>query len=411
MTCHGLMPRVFFVSVLLSVGLSAFAALTAMCRENKNDEGKRPPGADSGLQVRFLGGGKSVEEQRFVVTGLQVAQLRRLAAAAASNPDAWLDTMVVTVVSDTAAKPRPMLGDYSIDGAALVFAPRYPLRKGTTYRVEVFTEADRRKPALARDFALAPGKKSAPTRLVAVYPSSNVLPENQLKFYLHFSSAMSRGEAYRRVSLLDQDGKRVEFPFLELGEELWDPSGERFTLIFDPGRIKRGLKPRELFGPALVDGRSYTLVVDRLWQDAQGQPMQETRRKKFKVVAPDDTQPSPSGWKIVTPAVATRQPLVVSFGEPLDHAMLQRVLTIVRGDVAVAGRIVISKQETQWSFQPDAEWAPGEHSLTVDAALEDLAGNSIGRPFEVDVFERVEQRPLQETVRIQFEIVERPTSN
>ena len=407
MTCHRLMHRVFFVGVLLSVGLGASAVLTAQDRENENDDGNRPQGVDSGLQVRFLGRGKSVEEQRFVVTGLGVAPLRRLAATAARNPDAWLGTMVVTVVSDTVAKARPMLGDYSIDGAALAFAPRYPLRKGTTYRVEVFSEANGKKPALSRDFALAPGKRSAPTRLVAVYPSSNVLPENQLKFYFHFSSAMSRGEAYRRVSLLDQDGKRVEFTFLELGEELWDPSGERFTLFFDPGRIKRGLKPRELFGPALVEGRSYTLVVDRLWQDAQGQPMQETHRKKFKVVAPDDKQPLPSAWKFVTPAAATRQPLVVSFGEPLDHAMLQRVLTIVRGGDAVAGRIVISKHESQWSFQPDAAWAPGEYSLAVDAALEDLAGNSIGRPFEVDVFEKVEQRPQQKVIRIPFELVER----
>ncbi len=56
---------------------------------------------------------------------------------------------------------------------------------------------------------------------------------------------MSRGEAYRRIHLLDADGKPIERAFLELGEELWDPDGKRFTLFIDPGRIKRGLKPRK----------------------------------------------------------------------------------------------------------------------------------------------------------------------
>ncbi len=406
MTCHRLMLRMFFIGAMLSVGLCTFAIPTvAQKRESKTDEGKGQRFVDSDLKIRFLGRNKGVVHQRFVVTGLHVDQLGRLAVAAASDPDEWHATMVVTVVSDDAVKPRPMLGEYSIDASVLVFRPRFPLRKGTTYRVEVFSPADRKRPALSKEFTLAAPIASAPTRLVAIYPSSKVLPENQLKFYLHFSSAMSRGEAYRRVTLLDQDDKPVEFPFLELGEELWDPSGSRFTLFFDPGRIKRGLRPRELFGPALLEGRSFTLVVDQRWEDAQGQPMLRTYRKKFKVVAPDDTQPSPSAWQIVTPTADTRQPLVVSFGEPLDHAMLQRVLTIVRdGGDAVAGRIVISKQESQWSFQPVAEWVPGKYSLVVDATLEDLAGNSIGRPFEVDVFEKIEQRLRQETIRIPIEI-------
>ena len=51
-----------------------------------------------------------------------------------------------------------------------------------------------------------------PTVVEAVYPTAERLPENQLKFYLHFSAPMSRGEAYRRVQLLDEKGKAVELP-------------------------------------------------------------------------------------------------------------------------------------------------------------------------------------------------------
>ena len=67
------------------------------------------------------------------------------------------------------------------------------------------------------------------TLVTAVYPSAQVLPENLLRFYIHFSAPMSRGEAYRHVRLLDAAGKAVDLPFLELDQELWDPDGKRFT--------------------------------------------------------------------------------------------------------------------------------------------------------------------------------------
>ena len=62
-----------------------------------------------------------------------------------------------------------------------------------------------------------------------VYPSRAMLPENLLRLYIHFSAPMSRGEAYRRIRLLDATGKPVDDPFLELDEELWsrDGSGSR----------------------------------------------------------------------------------------------------------------------------------------------------------------------------------------
>src|SRR5262249_5583071 len=157
---------------------------------------------------------------------------------------------------------------------------------------------------------------------VHVYPTRDRLPENQLKFYLHFSAPMSRGEAYDRVRLLDDKGKLVEKPFLELAEELWDDSGTRFTLFFDPGRIKRGLKPREIYGPALEEGKSYTFVVDRGWPDAEGNPLKAEFRKSFRVGPPDDTQPDVANWKLTPPSPGTDAPLTVTFPEPLDHAML-----------------------------------------------------------------------------------------
>src|SRR5262249_58737339 len=124
----------------------------------------------------------------------------------------------------------------------------------------------------------------------SVYPSADVLPENLLKFYLHFSAPMSRGHSYDHIHLQDEAGKDVKLPFLEIDEELWDPTMTRLTLFIDPGRIKRGVRPLEEIGPALESGKSYTLVIDREWKDAAGNPLRDAFRKTFKV-GPTDREP------------------------------------------------------------------------------------------------------------------------
>jgi len=40
----------------------------------------------------------------------------------------------------------------------------------------------------------------------------------------------------------------------------------------------------------------------------------------------------------------------------------------------------------------------------IDTALEDSAGNNVARPFEIDVFDRVDQNPGPEFVRLPFTV-------
>ena len=230
--------------------------------------------------------------------------------------------------------------------------------------------------------------------MTRVSPSSDRLPENLLKFYLYFSSPMSRGEVYDRVRLLKDDGQAVDFPFLRLGEELWDPSGTRLTLLIDPGRIKRGLKPREEHGPVLEAGRTYTLVIDPAWPDAEGDPLGAEFRKTFRTGPADETQPDPKTWSIARPAPSTREPLVLTFPESLDRALIDSALVLVdpKGE-EVDGRLEIEANETRWRFTPEAPWLEGEYKLQIENDLEDLAGNSIRRPFEVDIQRDTPLRP------------------
>jgi hypothetical protein len=222
------------------------------------------------------------------------------------------------------------------------------------------------------------------TVVIAVYPSSNVLPENQLKFYINFSAPMSRGDSYRHIRLLDAKGAPVEAPYLELAEELWDESGKRLTLLLDPGRVKRDLKPHVEIGGVLVEGRAYSLHIRADWRDATGNPLGGEFQKRFRVTKADTRQPEPARWQLTPPRARTRDPLVVIFDEPLDHALLQHVLRVADPEKHISeGDITIDWHETRWSFQPMKPWRAGNYQLIIEPALEDLAGNSIERPFEV----------------------------
>lgn len=341
------------------------------------------------------------QPQKFVVIGLANDELAALENANFSAKQ-WQEIFAVYVNASGASKLPPLFGEYSVDGNLLVFSPRFALRPGATYRA-VFRSRSDAKP-IKRTFSIPAAPPTDRTTVTHVFPSRDVLPENQLKFYLHFSAPMSRGEAYDNIRLLHKSGEAVELPFLELEQELWDETGARFTLFFDPGRIKRGLKPREEVGPALEEGKSYALVIDKHWRDANGQPLSQEFRKEFKVAAPDDTQPNPKKWRMTAPAAETTQPLTAVFEEPLDRAMLQRLLVLNAAQQVVAGEVTVDDEETRWRFQPKQPWPSGSYNLQVKTTLEDLAGNSIGRPFEVDVFRTVEKQAVAPTISLSFEV-------
>lgn len=241
---------------------------------------------------------------------------------------------------------------------------------------------------------------SGQTSVVRVYPTADVLPANQLKLYIEFSAPMSRGEAAKRVRLFESGGKLVEMPFVDIDEELWDREQKRLTLLFDPGRIKRGVLPERELGGALEPGKEYELVIDRQWPDAKGQPLAAGHRKKFRAREADRTPIDPRTWTVVAPRVATRDPLIVKFGEPLDAAVMLRRISVprVRGEAAARNR------ETEWHFVPDEPWAEGDYEILADKVLEDLAGNKIGRPFDVDTFEQVTATIPHESASVPFRV-------
>jgi hypothetical protein len=220
---------------------------------------------------------------------------------------------------------------------------------------------------------------------VEVYPTAREVPENQLRLYIFFSAPMGLRGGLDHIRLLDERGRATEDPFLPLDVDLWNADRTRFTVLFDPGRVKRGIRPNEQMGRSLINGRTYTLVVDESWRDAEGQPLAAPFRREFRVGPSEERPIEPAMWRLDPPLDGTRDPLIVRFPKPLDYGLLLRALSVWtdRGE-RLEGDIRIAALETDWIFTPSEPWRAGEYRLVASSILEDVAGNRIGRAFEVD---------------------------
>jgi len=300
-----------------------------------------------------------------------------------------------------AADAPAMLGSYAVEGGTLVFRPRFPLAAGVKYRA-VFRQPGQRPP-VERSFD-GPARLPAPaTRVERVYPSADVLPSNTLRLYIYFSGPMSRGEVAARFHIRDGTGTERTDVLLP-GQELWDPGNQRLTMTFDPGRIKRGLESNSKMGPPIADGARYVLVIDRGWPDARGLPLVADYRKEFRGGPAVRVPPDPKQWRVTSPGAGTSAPLVVEFGRSMNYPLLQRMLQVAGPGGRVAGAIAVDRNETTWRFTPNQPWSAGAYRLQVDGDLEDIAGNKINQPFDIDVFDKVTQHLTTRTIDVPFTV-------
>lgn len=310
--------------------------------------------------------------------GRAQAVLLRHAIPSRSAPHELLRVFVIPQTATDTALP-PLVGFYTFVGEDLRFEPRFGFHPEQRYRAS--TEA-------GIDLVFAGSEDeliSKPTRIVASYPTASEWPENILRIYLHFSAPMSIGNAAKYVHWLDASGTTQDDSFLELDQELWDPSGTRLTLLFDPSRVKRGLVPHEDLGRALQADQHYLLEVDAAWPDAQGMPLGHGLRREIRAVGEDLSSPLVAAWDLNVPPAGTREPLIITWNESLDAALLLECFEIESaGGLETRGEFKLGTEERSLRFVPAAPWKAEEHVLQVDARLEDVCGNRLNAAFEVD---------------------------
>lgn len=283
-----------------------------------------------------------------------------------------------------------VLGRYEVLENAVRFIPRFPFDLGIRFRA-IFDPRPLGLPefseVLALEFTLPRPTYSVQTQVKHVFPSSDSVPENLLRFYVCFSNRMQRGRSERQIRLLSPDGHPAPDTLYRPPVELWDRSMRHLTILLDPGRLKRGVGPNRELGPPLQPGQNYTLAIGSGMIDHFGRSLSETFYKSFQVTDAVREPISIEHWKILLPVTGSHQPLGLMFPKPLDWAMLWRGITIeLASGQPIDGRIAIDRGETRWRFTPTAPWTEGSYYARIASDLEDVCGNSLLEAFD---------RPLQ----------------
>ena len=318
----------------------------------------------------------------------------RLSNAELSQRLAVLPSELVESGTDVHAL-QPLAGRFEIDGAAICFVPRFPFLDDTSYSLLVGSAPEERCVGKLEAWAIQrPARAGAPTTdVVAVYPSVDELPVNQLKLYVQFSSPMSQGWAARAVHVRRADNSEPLDGVFLMEPELWDRERQRLTLLLDPGRIKRGLVPNEEAGYPLIAGVPIVVTIDSGFHDSAGRPLRTGAERRYEVGPPVRVKVNPEDWRYHCPAAGSADPLTVEFDRPLDHALLEHSLWVYdTAGVPLVGWCSVGASERTWQFEPRSPWQEGRYVVIVDPRLEDLAGNSLTRVFDRDLM-RAEDAP------------------
>lgn len=288
-----------------------------------------------------------------------------------------------------------LLGRSRLYPAGLRFEPRLPFVRGMTYTACVDLDrlervvpstilGDRARPTLQLTFELPEVAFQEAPQVAAIWPVGDSVPENLLRFYIHFNQPMRTRSVAGEVTLLDADGEIIQEAFVEIPNGLWDARSTRLTLFLHPGRIKRGVGPRESLGPALRAGETVRLRIDGGLESPAGVPMASPVERVFRIAAADRASPDPGRWLITAPRSPV-DPVTVRFDEPLDRAQLAFFASVRGpGGELLRGGSSATEDGLTWSFTPARGWQAGGYLLLARRTIEDLAGNTPDRLFDVE---------------------------
>lgn len=268
----------------------------------------------------------------------------------------------------------PVAGRYALKSNFLTFTPAFSFVAGQDYVARI------RIPGMDEDlvpFSLSSVAATIDATVTEIYPSGDTLPENVLRFYIHFSVPMSPHVAFDYIELRDASGVVDEAAFMRFKQELWNEDRTRLTLLIDPGRIKRNVATNVELGPALLAGQHYVLSVASGWPSADGMSVLPAFSKAFTVSDALRERPDVRLWQTTPPCLGTSDPLNITFDRPFDRHLLSKDIRVVTGDGQIVGGIIhVDEGENAWSFTPNEPWAHEDLQVIVTPTLEDVAGNN-----------------------------------
>ena len=278
----------------------------------------------------------------------------------------------------------PMAGSYSLEGNTVKFIPAFEFIEGQNYTVQVANHDNdigdvdtNRSTHFLNEFTIKRTVENVTPEITYVYPSGSDIPENTLRFYVHFSTPMRPHVSDQYIMLLDASGTPDTQAFMSFKQELWSKDRKRLTLLMDPGRIKRGVAQNLTLGPALQEGNTYSIVVEAGWPTANNTQVMLGFKKKFIVSKALRTLPDPDRWTIDLPEKLTTDPLLIEFDRPFDAELLLTGISVLdESGQPIQGAISVEKQERLWRFKRDGIWLNSQIQIVLDTQLEDVAGNN-----------------------------------
>ena len=298
-------------------------------------------------------------------------------------------------ITRSSVKNVQIFGLFTEEGNKIEFRSTIPLTPGLSYDIW------NGQLQIARLDVPYPNGQLAPV-LTSIYPETDTVPQNLLKFYFRFSKPMRTGQSLNHIYLLDKKNDTMRNVFLNLQPELWDTSGKILTLWIDPGRIKHDLVLNKKLGNPLKQNAFYKLVVSTNWKDTQGFPLADTYSKSLVVSAADHEVPDIQKWILSLPKSGTKHTLMIDAKESLDHLLFAESIRIFDwNNKEIMGKVVIRKDQIL-EFTPTELWSGINYQLQVNARLEDLAANNLNRVFDRDI--RKEKGRSDDVVKREFSL-------
>ncbi len=273
-----------------------------------------------------------------------------------------------------------ILGDWSKAGDSVTFTPVLPFTIGQTYSIKNRDE-------VLYIFKIKSEEINTKAELLAIYPTSDSVPENLLKMYFVFSKPMQEiGNSLDYITVFDNTSNKEATVFLELQSELWNKEHTVLTLWLDPGRVKTDLIPNKELGLPIQKDHNYTVTINPDWKDAQGQTLFRTYTKTLSVGNRDDEKPTTENWSIKKPKKDSNEPLTIQFKEPIDYFLAIESFTVLDSEKNnITGTFSLTNKEYELLFHPKQRLKSGTYYLSVETRLEDLAGNNLNHLFDTDL--------------------------
>ncbi|REG85650.1 hypothetical protein [Marinomonas pollencensis] len=271
----------------------------------------------------------------------------------------------------------PIAGHYYHDETRAYFKPYFEFVKGQSYVVKTkeITPAQKLKTHL-NEFMLTAATPKA-VKVMKIQPNSALIPENTLRFYLYFTQPMKPNVAFNYIKLVNAEGVEDNAAFMKFKQELWSADRKRLTLLMDPGRIKRGVETNLELGPALEAGKAYKIIVKAGWPTANGNQTLAGFSHSYQINNALRTLPDVNKWKITPPKIGSLQPLRIQFDRLFDYQLLQSEISLFSSDGnEISGKISNDEEHQIWQFTPKKQWRNKHIVLSVNAKLEDVAGNN-----------------------------------